>query len=291
MKHLSMLELNLSGMSCQLVRLYEERLANRLADYYQHSHPTMELQVVTKGSCTIFGNGSYYDLRSGQLILLPPGFYHQTKSHSPDCIRITMAFSLPSRKTADKAALPTLTALKRRLPTVLDLSDSLDALLAQVQQLLQQSASYNHTEQLRCLSCLFLLTLAERLTAAGEDPSPSSETDAPSPTAYAIDEFLGRNFHSNQGCQQLADLLHVSPRQLTRIIRDAYGMNYREKLKEIRLAIAMDFLTTSDMSIAEIAELLGYSSPANFSTFVKSVTGRTPSQLRKEGRSLQVRSM
>jgi len=63
-------------------------------------------------------------------------------------------------------------------------------------------------------------------------------------------------------------------------------MNYRDKLKEIRLEIALNFLSHSDKSIAQIAQLLGYGSSANFSAFIKKATGKTPSQLRKEARSL-----
>jgi len=282
MPSISTLELSLSGMPCQMVRLITEHLSKKLTDYYQHSHPTLELQAVTNGSCTIFGNGTYYNLQAGQLILIPPGFYHQTKTHSPDCIRITLAFSLPSRKQAEKNALPLLNALKPQTPVVTETGAVLAELLEQLNALSKSSEpSYSRTERLRCLSTLFLLELGDRLSASAEETPSPAEQKPSSPAAYLIDEFLGRNFHSKNGCQQLAQRLHVSPRQLNRIIQDAYGMNYREKLKELRLAIAVDFLTTSDMSIAEIAELLGYSSPANFSTFVKKAAGRTPSAIRQ----------
>ena len=76
-------------------------------------------------------------------------------------------------------------------------------------------------------------------------------------------------------------MLHVSPRQLHRIIKKSYGKSYREKLSEIRVEIATSFLSGSDKSIAEISELLGYSTPANFSTFIKNATGKTPSEIRK----------
>lgn len=279
------LDLSLSGMPCQLVRLFTERQLAKLTDYYQHRHPTMELQVVTSGSCTIFGSGAYYSLQAGQMIFLPAGFYHQTKTHSPDCTRITLAFSLPSRKHTDKNALPLLNTLKRQEPVVTETGDVLGNLLKQLCALSKvKEPSYCRTEQLRCLSTMILLELGERLSSFSEEPAPPAEKEPSSPAAYIIDEFLGRNFQSSNGCQQLSERLHVSPRQLNRIIQDAYGMNYRDKLKEIRLAIAADFLTTTDMSIAEIAELLGYSSPANFSTFVKKVTGQTPTAIRQAGK-------
>ena len=46
--------------------------------------------------------------------------------------------------------------------------------------------------------------------------------------------------------------------------------------------VSMDLLLTTEKSVAEISEMVGYSSPANFSTFIKNVTGKTPSAIRRE---------
>ena len=80
----------------------------------------------------------------------------------------------------------------------------------------------------------------------------------------------------------IRDSLCISPRQLDRILRKSYGMSYREKLTEIRIEVSMDLLLTTEKSVAEISEMVGYSSPANFSTFIKNVTGKTPSAIRRE---------
>jgi len=88
----------------------------------------------------------------------------------------------------------------------------------------------------------------------------------------------------NNGEALLAKRLNVSTRQLNRILKQSYGMNYREKLKEARLKLALEQLCHTDNSISQIAQQLGYSSAANFNTFIKNVTGKTPTQLRKESR-------
>ena len=89
---------------------------------------------------------------------------------------------------------------------------------------------------------------------------------------------------SNASNKALADELHISTRQLHRILQKLYGANYRDQLLQIRLKIATGFLTGTDKSIAEISEMMGYGSPANFATFIKKVTGKTPGQIRKEGK-------
>ena len=52
-------------------------------------------------------------------------------------------------------------------------------------------------------------------------------------------------------------------------------------LQEARLARGLDLLTSTNKTIAEIANLIGYSNPASFITFIKNQTGTTPLQLRK----------
>ena len=140
--------------------------------------------------------------------------------------------------------------------------------------------AYIRQEKMRTYSALFLLELFELLTM--QHPQMQVNTIETIPQEYEIDEFFSNHFSSNRSNAQLAKQLNVSQRQLYRILKKSYGVNYREKLSEIRVEIAKDYLYNSDKSIGQIAELLGYSSGANFSTFVRKATGKTPSQIRKE---------
>ena len=100
---------------------------------------------------------------------------------------------------------------------------------------------------------------------------------------YVINNFFAKHYMSNAAKEELAQMLHISVRQLHRVMQKIYGTNYRQQLTQIRLKIAVGFLNGTEKSIAEISELMGYSSPANFSTFVKKATGKTPGQIRKHG--------
>jgi AraC family transcriptional regulator, transcriptional activator of pobA len=49
------------------------------------------------------------------------------------------------------------------------------------------------------------------------------------------------------------------------------------------LQMALAMLNQPDVSVKEIGIKLGYSSAASFSRFVQQSTGKSPSQLRKDG--------
>jgi len=99
--------------------------------------------------------------------------------------------------------------------------------------------------------------------------------------ASFIAQFFNLNFHLPNGAQVLADRLHISRRHLERKLKEQFGKNFRQMQQEIRLEVAMDMLITTDKTIAEIADRVGFSNTASFCTFIKNTTAMTPSQLRR----------
>jgi len=99
-----------------------------------------------------------------------------------------------------------------------------------------------------------------------------------------VEDFIAHRFMPGASFTTLAEQLHVSPRQLHRIITQQYGINYRDMLKEIRLEIATNFLYNTDKSISQIAEIMGYSDTSSFSYFMKKATGKSPQQIRALGK-------
>lgn len=70
------------------------------------------------------------------------------------------------------------------------------------------------------------------------------------------------------------------------MIRRQTGQTARDFLNGIKLKIARNYLRYSDKSIAEIAELIGFSSQFHFSVFFKRNTGISPLRFRKERNKL-----
>ena len=142
-----------------------------------------------------------------------------------------------------------------------------------------ESFSFYETEEMKAYLTLLVLQLSQQLREqkriAPQNIRITSKQDA------EIIEFFNKNFRLSNGADLLSKQLHVSRRHLDRILKKQYGKNYREMLQEARLARGLDLLTSTNKTIAEIANLIGYSNPASFITFIKNQTGTTPLQLRK----------
>lgn len=282
------LDFSVFEMSCRLVHVNSELHSAPGRNFYPHHHSTMELHYVFAGRCSITMDNIQHHVDAGQLLLIPPGLYHYVSDTSPDLARITIAiqFEPPASCHRESLAPRIFAALSPSAPLLLNIPpDSPPADVLSRMHTLPLSSGAVTLEKLRALSQLLVLELFDILTHTQAVSLPVS-VSPPAPQDFVIDEFFVHSFRLNNGSPILARKLHVSTRQLQRIIKQSYGMNYRDKLKEVRLQIALDLLSRTDKSIAQIAQQLGYSSSANFSAFIKSTTGKTPSQLRRETQML-----
>jgi AraC-like DNA-binding protein len=80
---------------------------------------------------------------------------------------------------------------------------------------------------------------------------------------------------------EIADRLHLGPRTLRRRLKDL-DTSYQKILDDVRKELAIQYLTTTDLSTQQVADLLGYTEVTNFRrAFVKWV-GNSPFKFRKQ---------
>ncbi len=80
--------------------------------------------------------------------------------------------------------------------------------------------------------------------------------------------------------ETIAERCHMSSRTLRRKLK-GLGTSYQQILDDTRERLALEYLENTRMTIAEIAERVGFTETANFSQAFKRWTGRSPSNLRK----------
>jgi AraC-like DNA-binding protein len=82
--------------------------------------------------------------------------------------------------------------------------------------------------------------------------------------------------------QQLADLVGLSPTQLSRLFKEQMNVTYADYLIQYRMEKAKHWLEYTDMPIKTIAERLRYTTVQNFTRIFKQVVGVPPAQYRKQ---------
>lgn len=81
--------------------------------------------------------------------------------------------------------------------------------------------------------------------------------------------------------QQVAEEMGVSYSNFRKLFKEHTGLSPAVYQQDLRLQRAKELLTTTDMSIKEIAYQLNFESPDYFSAKFKAKTGRRPSELRE----------
>jgi transcriptional regulator GlxA family with amidase domain len=75
-----------------------------------------------------------------------------------------------------------------------------------------------------------------------------------------------------------------SPRALSRRFAEEMGMTWRQVLCRIRMMRAVEALAGSEMSVTEIAFLVGYNSVSAFNAAFRDLLGVSPTQYRESFR-------
>lgn len=78
-----------------------------------------------------------------------------------------------------------------------------------------------------------------------------------------------------------ADKLNISTKYLTTVVRKHTGKPISEWINEFVIAYAKSLLKSSNNSITQITDQLGFTEPTSFARFFKRYTASTPSEYRK----------
>ena len=102
-----------------------------------------------------------------------------------------------------------------------------------------------------------------------------------------LEELLANHFNSddlvNRGLptvQSIADALNMSPNYLSGLLKALTGQSTQQHIHEKLIEKAREKLSTTDLSVTEIAYELGFEHPQSFSKLFKTKTNLSPSEFR-----------
>jgi len=113
--------------------------------------------------------------------------------------------------------------------------------------------------------------------------SMQTETSSTGKLASTAKTYVEGHLTDNQlSLQYVADQLNVNATYLSAVFADTYGVTFIEYLTRCRIEYAKDLLANTDKPLAEIAELLNYSSSKYFISRFKAYCGVTPTMYRRQ---------
>jgi AraC family transcriptional regulator len=96
-------------------------------------------------------------------------------------------------------------------------------------------------------------------------------------------EYLYTHYTESMGLDQMAAVAGLNKNYFIRLFRSIIGMSPYQYLLEIRIEKAKELLLNTQMSISEIAFIVGFKNPTSFNSSFQKKTGKSPSQFRQQG--------
>lgn len=104
----------------------------------------------------------------------------------------------------------------------------------------------------------------------------------------ALDDYFNNGLAATKGLptvNDIADALHVSPKYLSSLLRMHTGQNTQHYIHEKLIEKAKEKISTTDLSMSEIAYELGFEHLQSFSRLFKSKTNLSPVEFRQSFRN------
>ena len=236
----------------------------------RHCHIQYELHIVLEGFSTVDIEAETQILSKSDALIIAPGQYHCPKQTSDDYRHFSFSFTV-SDDSFFKNVFP---SQKFKLS---------DFDLSVCEQIIfeTQNCKTFWNEAINALYSYLICSVFRTIThsALSEEKKSLSLSD----NRYnVIDDFFERHLNTDASEGLLCENLGLSKRQLSRVLKNQYGMTFRNKLCYARMDRAAWLLRTTDKSIAQICELVGYSSSPSFFKAFKKHYKMTPFAYRKQ---------
>jgi AraC family transcriptional regulator len=95
-----------------------------------------------------------------------------------------------------------------------------------------------------------------------------------------VTEYIQQNLDKDLTLAELAAVVYMSPYHFARLFKDSTGVPPHRFVVRQRIAHARACLATAELSIAQIARLVGFRNPSHFTTVFRRALGITPGAYR-----------
>lgn len=232
-------------------------------------HDLFEIYFMSDGECDYYIGGRIYEVKSGDVILIPPGVLHKNSYRCRKHTRIAIHFS---NQYIPPAVLPFIrsgTVLYRSGETASEICELTEALYDEF-----INGDNFSCEAIRSyMSLLFIMIVRNRKNYEG--------VKTLNENVEAAKKYINDNYQSEITLKGISKIIGVSAEHLSRLFRAETGFGFCEYVNIVRLDKARALLLGKNKSVAEVAYECGFNDSNYFSVKFKSLYGVSPKDYKK----------
>lgn len=238
-----------------------------------HTHHFTELYYITKGAGTFQINEDKFSVKENDLIIINPHTEHTELSDKKKDFEFIslgiegITFEFDKQLNNRHYGIYNCDTIKDSMHSILNM------LLTEAEE------AYMHYD----ISCQNLaeMFIIHIIRLQNLSLAPSFDTKMSKECGIAK-RYIDSNYMENITLDLLAELTHMNKFYLVHSFTKYTGMSPINYLTQKRIRVSMEYLASTDYSIAQIASNVGFSSQSYFSQVFRKALGTTPLQYRKQ---------
>jgi len=251
-----------------------------------HMHDEYEIVYVYRGTGTFFIDQTFYEMKAGDLFLLPPNIIHRAFPDANDPVTSTaLFFGSKWIREEDSDALSPLRSFKRvrasglfRCGLTRSLRERVETTFDAVnKEWIGKREGYEQFIHAELLLLLLHLSRESESEFARPEPGPSA---APLWLRNTL-AYIDQHPTSDLSLSALCKIVSVSPAHFSRTFRKSIGMTVTDYVVAKRIAIAKEQLIRTDEHVNRISTDCGFESLPYFHKKFKMHTGHSPQAYRR----------
>ena len=274
-----MMESDIKSLSFQLESITKSKYDS---DWHStlHTHPFTELFYVVDGKGEFNIQGQRFPVKPNDFVIINPQVEH-TELSSPDepleyIVLGINGLSFSNLTPVSEGGHPF---------SFFNLRDEQKDILRYLNAMVQEATSQSMSYELVCHNLLEIL-LIKILRHQHFDLEVDKQSKATKDISF-IKHYLETYYHESIQLEDLASMTHLSRFYISHSFKKEIGMSPMEYLIAIRIKESKILLRTTNYSISQVADIVGFTTPTYFSKQFRKSTGISPTDYREQYQGVQ----
>ena len=274
-----MMESDIKSLSFQLESITKSKYDS---DWHStlHTHPFTELFYVVDGKGEFNIQGQRFPVKPNDFVIINPQVEH-TELSSPDepleyIVLGINGLSFSNLTPVSEGGHPF---------SFFNLRDEQKYILRYLNAMVQEATSQSMSYELVCHNLLEIL-LIKILRHQHFDLEVGKQSKATKDISF-IKHYLETYYHESIQLEDLASMTHLSRFYISHSFKKEIGMSPMEYLIDIRIKESKILLRTTNYSISQVADIVGFTTPTYFSKQFRKSTGISPTDYREQFQGVQ----
>ena len=274
-----MMESDIKSLSFQLESITKSKYDS---DWHStlHTHPFTELFYVVDGKGEFNIQGQRFPVKPNDFVIINPQVEH-TELSSPDepleyIVLGINGLSFSNLTPVSEGGHPF---------SFFNLRDEQKDILRYLNAMVQEATSQSMSYELVCHNLLEIL-LIKILRHQHFDLEVGKQSKATKDISF-IKHYSETYYHESIQLEDLASMTHLSRFYISHSFKKEIGMSPMEYLIAIRIKESKILLRTTNYSISQVADIVGFTTPTYFSKQFRKSTGISPTDYREQYQGVQ----